>query len=112
VSPLCALKADTHTYTAEANPETKAFAAAYKSTVEEEDNEFAHLDQDDTERVLGNLDALAQEGEEEEDRGDEEDGMEEDEEATVDARDIRQLIRQRAQQPREVCIASMSFSPC
>lgn len=65
--------------------------------------------QDDTERVLGNLDALAQEGEEDEDRGDEEDGMEE--ESTVDARDIRQLVRQRAQQPREVCIAYMLSSP-
>ncbi|KAH6915194.1 hypothetical protein BKA70DRAFT_1557505 [Coprinopsis sp. MPI-PUGE-AT-0042] len=85
----------------EANPETKAFAAAYKSTVEEEDNEFAHLAQDETERVLGSLDALAHEGEEDEDRGDEDDGMEEEEEKTIDAGDIRQLIRQRAQQPRE-----------
>lgn len=39
----------------EHNPQTKSFADTYKSTLVDDDNEFGHLAQDDTQAVLDGL---------------------------------------------------------
>ncbi|TFK29241.1 hypothetical protein FA15DRAFT_752712 [Coprinopsis marcescibilis] len=87
----------------EANDSTKAFAKTYASTLADDDeNDFKHLAEDQTEQVLARVSVLDGNGDEEdEDYGDEDDDEDVEMSKPISDRDLREQLRLRRENPDE-----------